>query len=208
MRIISHRGYWLLPEEKNTCQAFQRSFEMGFGTETDIRDCSGVLVISHDPPSGCEMPLRDFLALHADCDNTLPLALNVKADGLQQAASELLAEFAVPEFFFFDMAIPDALGYLELNLPIYTRHSDIETELVLYESASGIWLDSFGPDWVEETVIKKHLNAGKHVCLVSPELHRRDHLEFWKHLAKWPITSHQNFILCTDYPVDAKELLS
>ena len=35
--ILSHRGYWLQTEEKNSRKAFERSFFMGFGTETDIR---------------------------------------------------------------------------------------------------------------------------------------------------------------------------
>jgi nucleoside-diphosphate-sugar epimerase len=48
MNIISHRGFWLKDEEKNTIQAFERSFEFGFGTETDIRDYKGELVISYD----------------------------------------------------------------------------------------------------------------------------------------------------------------
>ena len=61
MRIISHRGYWNTPAEKNTIHAFQRSFALGFGTETDIRDLKGELVISHDMPIGDEIRFEDFL---------------------------------------------------------------------------------------------------------------------------------------------------
>ena len=50
MIIISHRGYWIQPAEKNTEEAFSRSFERGMGTETDVRDHRGELVISHDMP--------------------------------------------------------------------------------------------------------------------------------------------------------------
>ena len=49
MLIISHRGYWGQNVNKNTKDAFKRSFNLGFGTETDIRDHDGTLVISHDP---------------------------------------------------------------------------------------------------------------------------------------------------------------
>lgn len=41
MKIISHRGFWHNPSEKNTEMAFCRSFELGFGTETDVRDSLG-----------------------------------------------------------------------------------------------------------------------------------------------------------------------
>lgn len=48
MIVLSHRGYWKNSLEKNKFVAFERSFSMGFGTETDIRDFNGELVISHD----------------------------------------------------------------------------------------------------------------------------------------------------------------
>ena len=48
MEIISHRGYWFKNSEKNSDLAFRRSFSLNFGTETDIRDFDGELVISHD----------------------------------------------------------------------------------------------------------------------------------------------------------------
>ena len=48
MEIISHRGYWFKNSEKNSDLAFRRSFSLSFGTETDIRDFDGELVISHD----------------------------------------------------------------------------------------------------------------------------------------------------------------
>jgi len=41
MLVISHRGYWKELAEKNRPIAFERSFALGFGTETDIRDYKG-----------------------------------------------------------------------------------------------------------------------------------------------------------------------
>lgn len=38
MQIIAHRGFWELEKEQNTTLAFQKSFENGFGIETDFRD--------------------------------------------------------------------------------------------------------------------------------------------------------------------------
>ena len=63
MLILSHRGYWISPIEKNKDVAFNRSFSLGFGTETDVRDCAGKLVISHDMPDGNEKTLEEFLKL-------------------------------------------------------------------------------------------------------------------------------------------------
>ncbi len=38
MIILSHRGYWKEVSEKNKPIAFERSFSLGLGTETYIRD--------------------------------------------------------------------------------------------------------------------------------------------------------------------------
>ena len=55
MIILSHRGYWKSEEERNQEVAFHHSFDLGYGTETDIRDIQGKLVISHDMPQGNEI---------------------------------------------------------------------------------------------------------------------------------------------------------
>src|SRR3546814_4935266 len=113
MQILAHRGFWNVPEEKNSWTAIERAFASGFGIETDIRDQHGRLVISHDPPSGRCIDFQDVLALHRRHGAPGPMALNVKADGLQGLFT---AEFAgaptnADDYFFFDMSIPDALGY-------------------------------------------------------------------------------------------------
>ena len=46
MIILSHRGFWKTKDEKNTITSFKRSFDCGFGTETDLRDHDGEIVIS------------------------------------------------------------------------------------------------------------------------------------------------------------------
>jgi hypothetical protein len=58
MQILSHRRYWKMDSEKNTKIAFERSFSLGFGTETDLmRDFGRKIVISHDMPRGGKMTL-------------------------------------------------------------------------------------------------------------------------------------------------------
>ena len=61
MYILSHRGFWLSPNEKNLEIAFRRSFEAGFGVETDIRDYQGRLVIAHDIASKEDMDFDYFI---------------------------------------------------------------------------------------------------------------------------------------------------
>ena len=206
MRILSHRGFWLDTPEKNAPGAFRRSFHRGFGTETDLRDLDGRLVIAHDPPLAGAMTAEAMFEIHRAADPALPLALNVKADGLQPMLTPLLERFRPVEAFVFDMSIPDMLQWLKTEVPVYTRHSDVEPEPLLAGRCAGVWLDAFQSDWWDAAVIANHLAAGRRVCIVSPELHRRDHRPVWALLAAaGPVIATDDVMLCTDFPQDAKE---
>src|SRR6187401_2892888 len=124
MIILAHRGFWTREIEKNSKTAFVRSFENGFGVETDIRDSIEELFISHDMAKGNEMKVEDFLALYNSYNSSLPLALNVKADGLFKMMAILLQNNKIDNYFFFDMSLPDALGYVKAGLKIFSRQSE------------------------------------------------------------------------------------
>lgn len=205
MRILSHRGFWLESFEKNMPEAFDRSFRSGFGTETDIRDHDGNVVIAHDPPLHGALTAEAMLTLHNAIDPELPLALNVKADGLQAMTAALLERFALTGAFVFDMSIPDMLQWLKTDVPVYARLSDVEPEPLLADRCAGIWLDAFHSDWWDDTTIERQLTAGRRVCIVSPELHRRDHRPVWDRLAAAAVTASDDLMLCTDLPQAAKE---
>ncbi len=206
MKILSHRGFWLSDDEKNTPDAFIRSFASGFGTETDLRDLDGRLVIAHDPPETGAMTAEAFLRLHAEYDGALPLALNIKADGLQKMVGSLLETLSPLEAFVFDMSIPDTLHWLNAGVPVFTRHSDIEPEPLLAKRCAGIWLDAFGSDWWDADTIRRHLDVGRRVCIVSPELHQRPYLPVWERLAAADdLLNASELMICTDHPQTAKE---
>ncbi|MCJ2033220.1 phosphodiesterase [Methylobacterium sp. J-068] len=201
MRIISHRGFWLTPEEKNARTAFDRTLAAGFGTETDVRDCGGKLVVSHDPPAGTEMP---WDAVVRAFDGTgLPLAVNVKADGLAPLLATAFDGRAI-DWFAFDMSGPEMVRFRRAGLPYYTRHSDVEPDPILYAEADGVWLDAFETQWFDDTTITAHLARGKAVCIVSPELHGRDPAPLWRALAR--LSGTPGVTLCTDQPDQARQV--
>ena len=206
MKILSHRGYWKHKAEKNSEHAFRRSFSLGFGTETDIRDCGGQLMISHDPPNGGEMHFSRFLEIYSEYLGDLPLALNIKSDGLPSMLVKCLEPYSA-DCFFFDMSVPDALGYLKAGLPVLTRVSEYETVPSYYEDAFGVWVDSFYGDWYDEDVLEGFLSDGKSVCIVSPELHGRDDLGLWKRLLTMDCCRESAVLLCTDFPEVAADFL-
>lgn len=206
MNIISHRGYWKSQEEKNKQISFDRSFKLRYGTETDIRDYKGELVISHDIPDENSLKIDDFFKIYNTYSNSnLTLALNIKSDGLQVKLKEKLIEFGIENYFVFDMSIPDTIGYLKNNLMTFTRQSEYEPIPPFIEKCEGIWLDSFESTWYDKHILSKHLQSGKKVAIVSPELHKRNHLDLWKYLKENSYHKSDDIILCTDLPEDATE---
>lgn len=204
--ILSHRGYWFNQEEKNSIEAFKRSFSMGFGTETDVRDFNGELVISHDIPKSNVLTLDEFFKIFISYDKSLPLALNIKSDGLQRILSRLINKYKIENYFVFDMSVPDTLGYLKENITFYSRQSEYEVNPPLYENSNGIWMDEFKEHWITKEAIKKHLDNSKNVCIVSPELHKRSYLKEWKQYAnQFDIVNSIKVSICTDKPEEAKK---
>jgi hypothetical protein len=205
MIILSHRGYWKSAQEKNTPVAFDRSFSLAFGTETDLRDRGGKLVISHDPAREDALPAEVFFSAYRQHVQNLPLALNIKSDGLQKLLAAAILEYQIQNYFVFDMSVPDMISYIKTGLRVFTRQSDYEPNPVLYKQSQGVWVDGFNADWVDEATIEKHLKHGKQVCLVSPDLHGRPFDAFWERLARMPVTTSPDVMLCTDHPEQARK---
>jgi hypothetical protein len=206
MQIISHRGYWQSNTEKNTPIAFERSFSLGFGTETDLRDCLGKLVVEHDLPNLRSLDATVLFDILIRNNKNLPLALNIKADGLQSLLKDAFSRYKIKNYFLFDMSVPDAVSSVKQGLRVFTRHSDVEPTPAFYAQASGVWMDAlFDETWITIAAISAHLRANKQVCLVSPELHKRQHLHLWERLRAGELHRHtdHNLILCTDLPEEA-----
>jgi glycerophosphoryl diester phosphodiesterase len=202
MKILGHRGKWYHPKEKNSLEALKLCLESGFGIETDIRDHQGEIVISHDPPMGKIILLSDFLKFAQG--KNLILALNIKSDGLSAKLKTLLDNFKIEEYFTFDMSIPELIKQTDHGLKVFTGVSDINPNPILINNCQGIWLDGFFSDWYSNKEIEYFLSHDKKICLVSPELHNRNHLLQWKTLKESNLHRNENVILCTDYPEQAK----
>ena len=200
MKILSHRGHWREPGEKNSPVAFMRSLELRFGLETDVRDCAGRLVISHDMPRGSEVCFDHLISLFHDAG--LTLAINVKADGMAAPLKSALASYNIESWFAFDMSIPDMRTYLDEELPVFARVSDVERQPAWIDEVAGIWLDSFKVDHYDVRRIYEFLDVGKQVCVVSPELHGWSHDPLWA--AIQPLADQPGLMLCTDFPDEAR----
>ena len=210
MNILSHRGYWLNSDEKNTYASFKRSFQTGFGSEIDIRDYKSRLVVSHDIPTENSLSLETLLKLYKEFSHSpLTLAFNIKSDGIEGLLESLLRTFQISNCFVFDMSIPTAFRfYHQHNISFATRHSDIEKEPILYEEASWVWMDELEKRWIDNSMIEKHVRNGKKIGLVSPELHGRVHITAWNEYKNLPNDISEQVFICTDFPKEANEFFN
>lgn len=207
--ILAHRGWWSDPADKNSAAALTRALEAGFGIETDFRDLDGVLMVSHDPARVAD-GLREaawFFGEVARTGNGARLALNVKADGLQDMLSAAMAQAGVSQdqAYAFDMAVPDALAYLASGFPAYSRLSEYEATPSFVTRAAGVWVDNFNGNYPQIDRAIDVLDGGLRAALVSPELHGRDHGPLWDEIAAAGLHEHPLFELCTDLPQAAFE---
>jgi hypothetical protein len=213
MRLLAHRGFWHLPEQKNSRSAFREAFANGYGVELDVRDQAGVLVIAHDLPVGDCMTFKsvldDYLSLQAEGT----IAINIKADGLAHLVkAEVGAAGLFTRSFVFDMSVPDLMTYVGSGLQVFHRRSEIEPASAIEMSTQGVWLDFFRGSWANATLLLEQLWLGRTVAVVSPELHREPHLPGWSILRSLISKSGlpddivaEKLLLCTDYPEQAVE---
>ena len=201
--ILAHRGYWANKAEQNSSLALNRAVDAGFGLETDVRDRAGLLVISHDPPeSGSLLSAGAFFEYFAKAKADCRLAINVKADGLQKKLLDALQANCLDQgnLFVFDMAVPDALHYLRLGVPTYTRISEYEKQPTFLDEASGVWIDSFTGGFPQVAEAQRLMQMGYRVCIVSSELHGRDHRPLWAQIIEAQLHKNPLFEICTDFP--------
>lgn len=202
MQILAHRGKWLTVDEKNSVIALNRAFRDGYGVETDVRDYNGQLVISHDVPNGLEISFIEFCEIYNSYHSPLPLALNIKSDGLQLKLKNILDKYKIHNYFVFDMSLPDTLGYLQNGITTAIRLSEYEVQNSLFDLCEYVWLDSFIDTWYSVELIDNLIRLGKKVAIVSSELHKRDHMEQWEMLKRYSL--NDNVFLCTDLILEAE----
>ena len=207
MKIIAHRGLWKKPEQQNTLDAFHNAIKNGYGIETDVRDYKGKLVISHDVPNEKKQILlfRDFIRKISKMRkiNEIQLAVNVKSCGLSKLFQQELNNLGrLDNVFIFDMSVPDMLIYLRENLPckVYGRLSEFESDLTLFNKIDGFWLDQFEKNWVTDSKLRDLFRFNKELCIVSPEIHGRSHVNAWN---EYLPHAEKNLAICTDFIEEA-----
>lgn len=203
MDIVAHRGYWNGNIRSNSPQAIQMAMEKGYGFESDIRDYMGKLVISHNIACADSQTATDVFQQLAAYEDRCCFAINIKSDGLKDLLRAQLETNHIRNYFTFDMSVPQMVEYADAGLTYFTRKSEIEPAPILYEKASGVWVDGFwGDDWVTEQLLGGYIDDGKRICIVSSELHGRNPIALWIRMKTFQIDFNR-VLLCTDIPDEA-----
>ena len=68
-------------------------------------------------------------------------------------------------------------------------------------------LDEFYQHWIDEKIVQSHISNGKNLCIVSPDLHKRNFINEWEEYKKILFSSNQSdqLMICTDYPEKAEK---
>ena len=100
--IYAHRGMWQTLDQQNSLQSIEATRIFGYGVETDFRSKNHSLVISHNPLGDLSLLTVDKI----DFSN-IPVALNIKEDGLLNQYESFLKEYPNKHSFLFDGSIPE-----------------------------------------------------------------------------------------------------
>lgn len=205
MQILAHRGCWNGTIAANSPEALKAALAERLGFESDVRDYRGRLVISHNIVDGRCFDAEDVFRWLAEHDDRYCFAVNIKADGLKKLLQRYFAQYGIRNYFLFDMSVPQMVEFRQMGLRYFTRQSEYETHPVLYDQAAGVWIDGFtGVDWITRELLAEHLERGKEVCIVSPELHGCAYMSFWELLRSYALDTEHVF-LCTDHPAEARD---
>jgi hypothetical protein len=164
MQIIRHRRN-SLTELRETAPEF--------GVEIDIRSYGSELVLHHDPLVRGEL-FEEWLKGFQH----KTLILNVKEEGLEDAALKLMEKYSIEDFYFLDQSFPFLVktansGERRCAVRV-SEFESADTALALAGKIEWIWVDCFTRFPLDNHSAGVLRNAGFKLCLVSPELQGRD----------------------------------
>jgi hypothetical protein len=167
MEIIRHRV--------NDSQTLKTT-PSNFGVEIDLRSDGKSLFLAHDPFAEGE-PFASWLESFSHGT----LVVNVKEEGLEEAATLLLKENGISDYFFLDQSAPflirRGLSGLKDGACRVSDFESINTARTLRQFCEWVWVDSFFQRSVAELELAELRQLGFKLCLVSPELHDPGRLE-------------------------------
>ena len=164
MKFIAHRI--------NTVEELKK-IPTEYGVELDLRDRGERLILQHDPFKDGE----DFEEYLKHYHHGL-MILNIKSERIEHRALELVHKYNVREYFLLDSSFPMIfLLSNEGEKNIALRFSELEgldTILRMKGKVKWVWVDCFTKLPIDNKNFQILKEAGFQLCLVSPELQKRE----------------------------------
>ena len=209
MKIIAHRGLWKSEDKKNSLDSLVMAIKSNFGIETDLRNHNDKIYVCHDiidVDKNITFPqLIDSIKDINNFSNNL-IFLNIKSDGIISMVVDYLRKEKIDNYVLFDMSLPELWKSRNYYDNVFAGISDIFNIDYKIKNFRGFWVDSFiDEQWITNEQIKKWLEDDYQLCIVSPELHRRDYLNFWKKIKSFDCINDKRIMICTDKPNEALE---
>jgi hypothetical protein len=177
MLQISHRINYL------DATIAKNIFSVADGIEFDLRDSNKALIVQHDACQEGQL-FSEFLSF---CPLTKFYIVNIKAEGIEEIAIDMLTKQGLTHFFLLDCGMPSIvrLGRKgERRMAIrFSEYESFETVIAIAPFVSWIWIDVFTRITVTKDQAIKANQLGLRLCLVSPELQgqpekREDYLHY------------------------------
>ena len=158
-------------------------FSIADGIEFDLRDSNRALIVQHDACQEGQL-FSEFLQF---CPLNKVYIVNIKAEGIEEMAIEMLTKHGIHQFFLLDCGMPSIvrLGRKgERRLAVrFSEYESFETVMTVAPFVSWIWIDVFSRIPITRDQVIKAKDLGLHLCLVSPELQgqpekREDYLHY------------------------------
>ncbi len=164
MQFIAHRI--------NTIEELKK-IPSQYGVELDLRDNGNRLILQHDPFTDGE-EFEEFLKHY----HHGLMILNIKSERIENRVLELIKKYKVRDYFFLDSSFP--MIFLLSNQgekKIALRFSELEgldTILSMKGRIDWVWVDCFTKLPIDKESFRILKEAGFKLCLVSPELQKRE----------------------------------
>lgn len=165
IRFIAHRV--------NSCSELLK-LDRNYGVEVDLRDnIGGKIYLQHDP-FVCGDDFEEYCKIYRHGI----MILNIKSEGIEYRALEILEKYSITEYFFLDNSFPMIYALSKgknVNIALrYSEYEGLDTIRNLTKKAKWIWVDCFTRFPLNRDVYREFLSLDYKICIVSPELQRQE----------------------------------
>ncbi len=162
MQIIAHR--------KNAIEELEAT-PVEYGIEADIRSYDDRLIVNHEPfldAVNFEEWIKYF--------HHRTLILNIKEEGIEYRAKEIVEKRGIKDFFFLDLSFPHLIKMADAGekrtAVRFSEFESLDTVLGLAGKVGWVWVDCFTKLTLTQDSYDA-LHGRFKLCIVSPELQGR-----------------------------------